>query len=65
VSEVGDQLRLLAEEADAWPELKALAAVVTERTALRAFCEYVEDEDTAREQAVRLLMNVIHASATN
>ena len=61
MSEIGDQLRKLAEEADSWPNLAAYAAVVTKTTALRAFCERVADEDEARMQAVHLLVNVIQS----
>jgi hypothetical protein len=61
MSEIGDQLRQLAEEADSWPDLVAYAAVVTKTTALRAFAEYTEDEDEARMQAVRLLVNTVHS----
>ena len=59
MSALGDQLRKLAQEADNWPNLTAYAAVVTASTALRAFAEF-GDEDEARIQAARLLMNVIH-----
>jgi hypothetical protein len=62
MSELGDQLRTLAEEADSWPNLVAYAAVVTKTTALRAFAEH-GDEDEGRVQAARLLMNVIHERA--
>jgi hypothetical protein len=60
VSAIGDQLRKLAEEADSWKNLSAYATVVTETTALRAFCEHIDDEDLAREQAVRLLVNTVN-----
>jgi hypothetical protein len=63
VTKIGDHLRNLAEEADSWPDLTGYAVVVTKTTALRAFCEYVENEDEARMQAARLLVNLVHSDA--
>jgi hypothetical protein len=61
MSEIGDHLRKLAEEADSWPDLVAYAAVVTKTTALRAFAEHTENEDEARMQAIHLLVNIVQS----
>jgi hypothetical protein len=56
MTEIGDQLRKLAEEADSWPNLSSYACVVTANTALRSFTEFfAKDDDMAREQAVSML----------
>jgi hypothetical protein len=63
MSDLGDQLRRAAEEADSWKGATAIAVVVTPTTMLRAFCEHVADEDEARAHAARLLANLVNATA--
>jgi hypothetical protein len=56
LSQIGDQLRQLAEEADSWPDLSSYACVVTKDTALRAWTEFLESKpEMAREQALSML----------